>query len=74
MNFYHLFRTGNNELLYIVPLNAVTLENCATGLSVQRGRDWHYGSQDDLLGSHYFWYAANLLRLPTLLYGMGYGL
>ena len=51
MNFYHLFRTGNNELLYIVPLNAVTLENCATGLSVQRGRDWHYGSQDDLLGS-----------------------
>ena len=51
MNFYHLFRTGNNELLYIVPLNAVTLENCATGLSVQRGRDWHYSSQDDFLGS-----------------------
>ena len=53
MNFqsYHLFRTGNNELLYIVPLNAVTLANCVRGLRVKRGRDWFYGKQDYAFGA-----------------------
>ena len=53
-----LYRIFNNQLFYIlndlVPLNAVTLENCSKGLRVQRGRDWFHDSQDYRLGSQWY--------------------
>ena len=35
----------------LVPLNAVTLDNCVKGLRVQRGRDWFHGKQDYFFGT-----------------------
>ena len=66
----YLILTSYNWLLhtwhYLVPRNAVTLENCHRGLEVQRGRDWYYGAQD------HAWWLETLLH-PESYYHPYYG-